>query len=137
VKLTYLLLADAANKANGKVNALGIGFRRIETVLPALIRAVVLISVELGPDEEVDQAPVKLVLERPGGSKDVIAEGTTSLTRPKEFDERLPLYVNGQWDLGHVAVDEYGLYRLRVQLGKVRGEYRFVVDSKTEQRAIK
>jgi hypothetical protein len=129
MKLSYLLLVDSASQGpEGKLNALGIGIRKFRPVtLPFAVSATLLAGVEV-KRQDAGEHPLRIVLTGPTGKGVPLAEGKVDVKFGPDIDPRLPVTATTHFPLTGLVLNGSGLYRLRFELGSLRGTYAFVVD---------
>lgn len=130
MRIAYLTLAEAATPAGPeKVNALGMGVRRfLARSFPTLLNAVILVQAEASADE-VGVHPIKISLEAPDRPRGVLVVGEIELEERERFDLRRPLTWTAQVPLTGFPIERPGAYKLKVQVGRARAVYQFVVDA--------
>jgi hypothetical protein len=126
MKLSYFLVADAANDLGGKTNALGLGVRLVTpTALPSLTPLALLALAE-ATETELGEQPIRISLETPSGRRLPLVEDTVTVTDRPDRDPDLPIEVKVSVSFPFVAETE-GVYTLRLRLGAARGAYRLIV----------
>jgi hypothetical protein len=128
MRISYLLLADSVNLSGDKVNALGIGVRQFQTTaLPAVLSGWLLSSVELAADELM-QYPLKLHVTLPSGKRKTIIDDEVGPDEPRgDVDPALPISLGVQISLAGYVVEEAGIHRFRLEVGRKRADYAFRV----------
>ena len=112
-----------------KLNVLGLGVRRfVAPSFPTFLNAVLVIQAEASM-ADIGAHRLRVALDFPDGKRRVIADGPVEIEERPGIDLRRPLILGAEVPLQAIPLEMAGAHRFRVTLGRVRAEYRFVIDA--------